>query len=351
MKLELGYQTNQYQIIYDGNNFLPNLDSAIKTSALHYMSVLPKSKQYNYNIWFDHKNKVCFSQAQYKDTMVGKDHHFLTCTDEFVYNHNLSWDVRYNKPFFNTYERSGKKFIFNNELGFEENKALHNLNDKSVVVVCGGPSSNDVSWENIKADHIWTCNQFYKNIKFKDIKANLVVTHPEVVDILNDEEFHKYLKKYDSLVSFEVEQGTNPDSYNRTRDFCDNFNYNTNFFHTRYRGQPGLGLRMIAYAICLGFEDIYFVGIDGRSKKEIDGNLMHAFDGNKNIPNWYKRFGDDFQDRQFVIFWDYIQKLKTTRKFSIYNLGEGKDYNVLSKLFADTFPLPNEIKEVIEYEK
>ena len=74
---------------------------------------------------------------------------------------------------------------------------------------------------------------------------------------------------------------------------------------------------------------------------------MHAFDGNKNIPNWYKRFGDDFQDRQFVIFWDYIQKLKTTRKFSIYNLGEGKDYNVLSKLFADTFPLPNKIKEVI----
>ena len=53
-----------------------------------------------------------------------------------------------------------------------------------------------ISTKKLMIKKYFYSDQFYKNIKFKDIKANLVVTHPEVVDILNDEEFHKYLKIY-----------------------------------------------------------------------------------------------------------------------------------------------------------
>jgi hypothetical protein len=236
-------------------------------------------------------------------------------------------------------------------LGFEANDALLNLRGKSVTIVCGGPSSNDVAWEKLNTDFIWTCNQFYKNKKFENTKADLVVTHAEVVDINKDKNFLDYIKKFKPLVSFEVDQGDNRGQYDEIKKFCQTTDHNVNFFHTRYRGQPGLGLRMLIYAVYMGFKNIHVVGLDGRTKSETDGKLMHAFDGNKNVPNWYKRYGDDFQDRQFVVFWDYIQSLKLDGyDFTIHNLGEGKEYNVLSKLFSKTFPLSNKIKEAVRYE-
>lgn len=343
MILSLGFQTNNYQIVFDGDNLLSNLEQNIITEVEKYCSKLPKAEQNRYNIWYDHKNKICFSQAQYHGTFVGKDHHFWTSKEDF----KSSWDQKFKNLYKNKIGRSSKNILFNNELCFEENEYLSNLNNKSVLIVCGGPSSNDVQWKNIKTDHVWTCNQFYKNNKFMNTKFDLVVEHPSVVDINQDKLFHEYLKKFNPIVSFEVEQGTGDKPYTSTKNFCNNFGYNTNFFHTRYRGQPGLGLRMVVFAICMGFEDIYITGIDGRTREESDGNLLHAFDGNKNVPNWYRKFGDDFQDRQFVIFWDYLESLKFRYDFSIYNLGEGKSYNVMSKLFASSFPLPKKVKEAL----
>ena len=57
--------------------------------------------------------------------------------------------------------------------------------------------------------------------------------------------------------------------------------------------------------------------------------------------------GDDFQERQFIIFWDYIMELKDRFSFEINNLGEGTEYNVLSRLFSEYFPLPKNVKEAL----
>ena len=351
MKLKLGYQTNNYQIVFDGIRHLNGISEDIRNEIDVYSRALPKAKENEYNIWYDHKNKICFSQAQYHGTAIGKDHHFWTCKNGFISGQKNSWNNKFKEYHEKRLERKAENILLNNEICFEENPYLMGLDGKSVLIVCGGPSSNDVEWQNIKTDHLWTCNQFYKNKKNLNTKFDLVVEHPDVVDINNDTEFKEYIKKYNPVVSFEIEQGTGVKAYAETRKFCENNKYNAAFFHTRYRGQPGLGLRLIVFAVCMGFEDIYIVGVDGRSKKETDGNLMHAFDSDKKIPNWYKRYGDDFQDRQFVIFWDYIESLKFRYDFTIHNLGDGKDYNVLSKLFSSTFPLSDKIKEAIRYEK
>ena len=137
--------------------------------------------------------------------------------------------------------------------------------------------------------------------------------------------------------------------FDKTKEFCHKFPDQTTFFHTRYRGQLGIGLRLIIYAIMCGFKDVYVVGLDGRAPIEEDGKLLHAFETNKPIPNWYKRYGDSFQERQMIIFWEYIMQLKDeyNPNLNVYNLGEGAEHNVLSRLFAESYPLPQDIKEKI----
>ncbi len=120
------------------------------------------------------------------------------------------------------------------------------------------------------------------------------------------------------------------------------------FFHTRYNSALGVGPRMIVFAAMLGFKNIYFVGLDGRDKKEKDGHALNAFEKNKSVPNWYKNYGDNFQERQFIIFWDYLTELSIQYDFNFYNLGQGTEHNVLSRLFAKDFPLPEEIVEKIK---
>ena len=46
---------------------------------------------------------------------------------------------------------------------------------KKIMVVAGGPSTNDVAWENLDYDYLWTCNYFYQNEKLKDRKVDLAI--------------------------------------------------------------------------------------------------------------------------------------------------------------------------------
>jgi hypothetical protein len=73
----------------------------------------------------------------------------------------------------------------------------------------------------------------------------------------------------------------------------------------------------------------------------------HAFEGKKNtLPhginkdNAVKVFTDEYE-----MFWEYLKKLNFSTK--LYNLGEGFDYNMSSKYSKRSFPLTEEIKDLI----
>jgi hypothetical protein len=305
-------------------------------------------KKEEFNIWFDHKNQTYFSQNQNRGSAYGKDHHFNCKREQFVQG---AWGLKYCDDSIKDWAALSKQDrTINEEIIFGNHPSLENLQDKSVLILGGGPSVKTVSWDKLKYDQIWSCNHFYKNNKISNRKLDLVTLTSGLEGLLEDPELLGYIKKYNPLVSFEVEQGhrlADIKNYKKVSKFCE-FYKNSTYFQTRYRGQPGLGLRMIIYAAMAGFKDIYFVGIDGRSQEEKNGSLLHAFDGNKNIPNWYKKYGDDFQERQFIIFWDYLMDLKKEYGFNLFNLGESEKYNVLGKLFRETFPLPWPIREQIK---
>ena len=101
-------------------------------------------------------------------------------------------------------------------------------------------------------------------------------------------------------------------------------------------------------AVFCGAKEVMFVGMDGRAKVETDGDLLHAFNSDKPIPGWYKRYGDRFQVRQFVVFYEYIMSLKQHYDFKIYNLGEGQKYNASTPITQELFPWSDEIKKKIK---
>tara|TARA_R100000008_G_scaffold86317_2_gene78889 strand:- start:1519 stop:2568 length:1050 start_codon:yes stop_codon:yes gene_type:complete len=343
--LDLGFRTKHYHLIYQDGKILDSLPDSTLSSLEKHLNKFSDSK--NHNIWFDEKNSLCFSQAQYKDTVAGKDHHFLDLRDRFLHGpwglNYTQWDI---PDIFENVNR-----LANEDIVYSEHERLSDCKDKSVLIVCGGPSTKTIPWENLDYDSLWSCNHFYLGEKLKDKKLDLVTVVAGLVDVNNDKEFNDYVNKFNPLISFEIEQGCryrDKKNYQQAIKFCKSHMEDVSFFHTRYRGQPGLGLRMVIYAIFLGYKNISFVGIDGRSKSESSGNLLHSFSGAKPLPNWYKMYGDDFQERQFIIFWEYVLQLSKQRGCRINNLGEGTEYNVLSKLFAKHNPLPEDIREALD---
>jgi len=184
--MKLGFKTKHYELVYKWHieqDRFTIVDDIDNEKLVKYIRRFPDSKIHN--IWYDHKNNVFFSQSQYKDTVAGKDHHFLQNCKNFLSGHKLSWESVY-KKMYSSYNRQNK-IEYNEEIIFEVPYKLENNKDKSLLVICGGPSVNKIQWENLDFDSIWACNHFYKNEKVRNKKLDLAVIHPSVVDIFNDE--------------------------------------------------------------------------------------------------------------------------------------------------------------------
>jgi hypothetical protein len=302
----------------------------------------------------------CFSQFQARTPVQRpkKCHHFNTLKDMYNSSKRGSTALRAERIVRNynlrTQENKEQWKCVDNEIYFLNNNkhVFENNDNKSVLILGGGPSVNSVNWDNLEYDQIWSCNQFYKNKKIMSQKIDLAM----ICDwraVRDDKQLPSLMKNLNLFTSFEINKGSvsnrhSKKQYPQIRSLQKKYPNNMSFLHTRYNSALGVGPRMIVFAAMLGFKNIYFVGLDGRDKKEKDGHALNAFEKNKSVPNWYKNYGDNFQERQFIIFWDYLTELSIQYDFNFYNLGQGTEHNVLSRLFAKDFPLPEEIVEKIK---
>ena len=299
------------------------------------------------SIWFDLNEEFCFGTAQYKSwpgtsNLPTKDHSFFKDRKNFI-----RWGKDYVKQALRDNEVfKNQPIIQDSEFFIGYPDCLKKFHNKSIMIVGGGPSANTVNWENVKTDYLWSINKFYLNDKVanKGVDLATVASH---IDILNDIELQEYMKKHKTIVSFELERGNVSGEYKKflqMADFAKLFPNQTTFFHTRYKSQPGVGMRFICYAILLGCRDIHFVGVDGFTKK----GPLHSFEEDKENPNWYNKYGNDFQKRQYIIFWDYLLSLKQRFNYNIYNLGEDNEHNISGAISKLVSPLPDYIKEAVK---
>ena len=338
--LQLGTKWLNCELVYtfDGVNAITTASSRAFEVIKQYIGHFPHSR--TTNIWFDHEEKIFFSSEQFRQTRAGKENSFCTSKDEFLKS-------RWGQPFvdniinkFNVFEN--QKVVYDDECIYGELDFVNKYKGKSILFLSGGPSTDSIKWENIDCDYIWSCNNFFLNPRIASKNVDLITIAPNI-ELVNNVELHKYLQNNNTNISFEIERGDYIKDFQQMKQFSDMYKDRCTFYHTRYRSQPGVSLRLLCYAIMLGASDIYFSGIDGFKKE----GPNHCFEVNKKNPNWYNTYGPRFQDRQYVIFWEYLLNLREKYNFTLYNLGKGHPYNVSTEISEKVFPLSKEIQEKI----
>ena len=234
----------------------------------------------------------------------------------------------------------------NSEIVFQHGQNFEKYKGKKILIVGGGPTTNQCQWENLDVDYIWSCNFFYKNPKLQNNPVDLAMIGQEV-SIIN-KEFCEYVFKHNTTLGFELagkwlNAGTGPGltivpNYDINKHFC---------FFTRYYGWIGANWRQMILALFLGVKEIYFIGLDGFTFKKNPESVEHSFQPGKQPKGGPMKPGAEEAFKQhLIIFWNYVlNKLKPETKF--YNLGEFSEDNMTSEISKKYFPLSEKIKETI----
>lgn len=176
--------------------------------------------------------------------------------------------------------------------------------DKTVLLIGGGPSSNDLNYDEIERDFTWSCNHFYLNPVINKMKIDVAMLMGE--PDLTSKEFVEYRDKFEPYMGFEV--------HDKWLDY-EFDNYQKYFvMHTRFYAKLGVGVRMLLFAASLGCKNIKFVGLDGYRSVYVGD---HAFEpGKKVLPS---NFNERSFDNQYQFFWRYTLGLFPNVEFE--NLG------------------------------
>jgi hypothetical protein len=284
------------------------------------------------SIWSNSDARIRFGSNQYRRLQTekgiessGKRHNFSSCKSQWLkseFGLNYLNRIRSRTTYLQDIPFGAcSEFIVQ---GYDDLKRAYN--GSSVLIVGGGPSASDVDWNAEYVDHVWTCNTFYENPKFKDIRVDCAVMAPHM-DLLENDRLMAYLERHpETSIAFETERGDYEKDWQKMYDFMTENRSRSFLYGVRYRSQLGITTRQICLAIFLGIKDIYIVGLDGQSL----ANDRHAFEGKKEKPLWFQ--SQQFETEQFICFWEYICELKKKYDFNIINLAEDLDYNMSSEI-------------------
>jgi hypothetical protein len=319
-----------------------------------YMQFVIPADVHPKRIWYDLEEDKCFSEYQYViPRNADKEQNFFLPEGRRYTDHLLNVyisKIKSSYPF--SQEHTNVLQYGNCDMMLSRHEQYEKFKGKKIMIAAGGPSCSDVSWQNIDYDYLWTVNEFYKNKNFAEKQIDLLL-FSSITDFKN-EQLIDTIKKNECLITFPMVTNFVHENFdfNSIRSFTEQFKETISFNYTRYSSNLGIGHKLIILAIYLGASEIYSVGNDGQNSlnpnpKYLNKDLAHAFDGKKEAPNWYLKYGHRMQDRHFVIFWDHIKNLQEDFDFKIYNLGEGKDYNISSSITESHFPLTQEIHEAL----
>ncbi len=330
--MRLGTIVNHCMLFYRDGSFarMPRrLRAEIDPLFREYMILFPEARPQA--CWYDLRYQVVFSGAQYRGGPGRKDHHFKAPAEDFL---DGAWGIDYvRQSLGKAISKNDWSILAGEDCIYSNHPGLDKYRGKSLLILLGGPSTRDVAWEGLHTDFVWSCNKFYLNPRITRQQPDLVSLAPNVD--LDDPLLIDFLDRTQTLIAFEAERGYPFNIWDHTSDFIRKYEDRCLFFHPRYDSAIGVGPRIVSYAACLGFRDIYFVGIDGLTP----AGPQHAFEPGKGNPEWYRRHGPALQNRHFVILGQYLQEIARRHGVGLHNLGERHPANVLGPLSRRFFPL------------
>ena len=310
--------------------------ASIISSYSNSIGHLPK-----FNVWYDLISKVCFGMDETWMNSDTKKSSFISPPEEFLKsnkrlcNSPTARDLNHVLSYYGSH--FGKDVTANDEIIFLNHPQIKKFKNSKILVIAGGPSAKEMHWDEKKYDYIFSCNHFYLNDRLKNINVDFAVIGGEIDMSLQNEKFHDYMKNNNTLLCFE--DRTSPAAAKYFGLMKKTYKDRCVYVHSRYRGKPGVGLRLLCYAALFGAKEIHFIGVDGMSKNTKRGDLHnHAFQKNKKYSHKALDFGT--YRRHYVLFWDYILNyLKLNQKIKFQNLGEGHEKNQTTTISRKFFQL------------
>ena len=294
-----------------------------------------------FNIWYDIECKKIFGADQtwinsdtQKSSFISPPSEFLI-SEKSLCNSPTARDLKFVLSYYGNH--FGKDIVANEEIIYSNHPRISKFKNSKILVVAGGPTAKERNWNPNNYDYVFSCNHFFLNDKMKKINVDFAIVGGEVDMNEQNVEFHKYMENNNTLLCFEDRTSDAAATYFKMMKTL--YGNRCVYAHSRYRGKPGTGLRLLCYAILFGAKEIDFVGIDGMSKDTKLGDLHnHAFQPAKKYS--HKSLNYDVYRRHYVLFWDYIiNNLKLHKKIKFQNLGEGHEKNQTTPISKHFFPL------------
>jgi hypothetical protein len=221
---------------------------------------------------------------------------------------------------------------------FPENFNFKKYEGKTIMVVGGGPTTNDASWENLEYDYIFSCNQYYECDKLHNKEIELVSLINRIL-VGNDLKLHEKLDNENTIIGIEPIHSSHVYRQKGFEHFYTKYSDRCIFFDTKFQSKSGVASRLAILAAMLKPKTIYMVGIDGHG----DSTTLHSFD--KNLVGIRDGNPLDVINKHHMQFSKYMYDICTELGISIYNLGEGHKDNAGTNVSCVYYPLTTEIKE------
>tara|TARA_Y100000592_G_C5479595_1_gene324481 strand:+ start:5003 stop:5854 length:852 start_codon:yes stop_codon:yes gene_type:complete len=271
-------------------------------------------KKISKDLWIDLHKREAFSSKYYKD-IDGKKFNFLDKSSTFL---NGQYGISWYKNFYNRMSREISKFHYNNQVIYKKHN--NKLRGKKVLILGAGPSSMEVEWQG-QYDYIITSNNYYK--KFK--ATPYMITFTPYINLF-DQELNEFLLSNDCFIGLETEF-LKPHEIRMVSEFHKVFEKRIVTYQTRYCSAIGVSTRQAVLAVLLGASEVHLCGLDLFKNEQ---SINHCFEDTKSLPNWRKKFGIDFQDRQVIAFWFYINQIAKLHNCKVINISENSDHNCMS---------------------
>jgi len=217
----------------------------------------------------------------------------------------------------------------NKFISYEHNKDFDKFKNKKILIVGGGPSTDDLDFNKVKVDYIFTSNSFFLNDKLKNKKVDIAMVGAEVNT--SSDEFINYVETYNPWLGFEIH---NKWSDVTNHEYINKFLYKSYpkmfCMQTRYYGCVGVSHRLLVLAMQLKAKEIYYIGVDG-PRGMIKGK--HSFEKNKsNLPKLPPQLNVDTAEEIFTnAYKDFFTHMNKNIKYQgkLINLGKNHLDNII----------------------
>jgi hypothetical protein len=209
--------------------------------------------------------------------------------------------------------------VIRDQIIYQNHKELDKFKNSHILVLGGGPSTNNIDWNPLEYDYIWSMSHCFYNSKVFKVGVEFLTIGCGVD--LTGEDFNRFLNIHKPLIGFELHvkyyrPGTKRIQNVEAANIC----YRNDLkmcYQTKWYSQLGTGARQLILAASLAPKKITFLGFDGPqaiydknhsfvAENDPRGEGVHKLPGSiRHLPR--HQVFEHFK-YEYSVFWIYMKK-------------------------------------------